>query len=223
MFKRSRYRRRSPGNQDNREETSGTGQLTLVPPFLGQTATVVAFLYFTGWMYHYYFYAFLGIAPNMVEATAQAYITFAFSVIYVEWKSFLALALGCGVAFAAGARCRPWLAQAIGLCVVVIAFLGSFLLCREDGRFRAFLVRQGMGVVPVRVALTREARKRAPRTLRRAIRDHQLWAVAQTEHVLYALFQPAPDGYPELPRGYVYAIPKESIALAEFTIRNSGP
>ena len=186
-------------------------------PVLRDVAIIVgAYLYFTGWLYAYYFFEGFGVALNIVDIPVYYFFIYSYNVLMSFWGVVVVVA--AGIAAIVTAQYGPrWAVAAM----LVLAFPSLFYVARNQA------------TVDARGARLKDARRivfqlKNEESFPAAFRNHndglELKLLVQTKERYLVFRQSTEDrrsGIPhdDLPIGYTYDVRKEDVSLATIRLR----
>jgi hypothetical protein len=169
------------------------------------------YLFFTGFLYAYYYFASFGISLRNVDSSFNSYLVYSLSVFFQHAFVTLLLLVFFGVLVVRFRR------TSILLCFLLLLFPVLFMLARATGEGRAIALRNGTIGHRVRVLL-KEPEKYSAGFVAIA-QSNELILVTETEKQFYVMLQKYPQQPVHiLPFASVYEISKDSIALAEIEV-----
>jgi hypothetical protein len=203
---------------------------------------VAVYLYFTGFLYTYYFYSGLGIPLNSVEIPFYYFFIYSYNVIAAELTTSLLLLFSALLTILViRTRKHP----DIGLFLVLSALFPILtVLSRDAATTQIGLLRTGRNLQTIQLIL-KDVSIRDDELLKNdgSIRDEEflkakanaeqerreflianandgLKLVVETTDRLYVLRQPFDERNPEIPVGSLYGISKSDVLVANVSLLN---
>ena len=194
-----------------------------------------AYLFFTGFLYAYYYFSGLGVQTRLVDTPLAFYPVFAFSVLMENWGLVVVWGGAVGLLALLATRGLSWATGAL-LLLILLAFPGCWWMARNRGYYQAALLRNGLDGRHITFDFKREEKEKptnlgdtargasnvhsgVSEELLKANAEGQLVLAVETKEVYYVLWQIYPDrGLPELPRARLFMVPREDVSIAAVTL-----
>lgn len=186
----------------------------LISAITKATLLPAVYLYFTGFLYSYFYHKKLGISLRSFGEPAHAYLVYSFTVFWAHpWLSVLLCIMAAILVKFVRRSGRTG-----SLALTLIAF---FPICYELALFTAnrdaLLLRAGRYGNRVRLSFRSTATATLPANFLAQNDRGDLVLLADTEKQIFLLYQPNAAA-PRLGRATVYSVPKENLSLTTTTI-----
>lgn len=185
----------------------------ILPALRDITLVATIYLFFTGFVFRYFYFHMLGVSPNEIDVSVNALLVLAFNVFENQW--WLPIALIAAFAVITVPRVRAVLDVAF-VPILAAAVIGSFFVlysgARATAKLAVSIVRQGVGLPPVFVKLRNDGRYDSDfRAATGATRCAKVAAylVEQNASTYFILVEhnPSDAGRPDR----LYAVPKSDV------------
>jgi len=186
-------------------------------------ALPLAYLFFAGFLYQYYYFSALGVPTKLADIPVSFFPVYAFSVFMDNWVGVLVWITLVLLAALLASRQVSWGPVAL-LALLLVAFPGCWWIARERGYREALRLRNGYEGRRVSFVLSDESpdgttnngRQDYPAEFRKANDEGKLILVTETTRAYYVVWQIYPNPpEAELPRATLFIVPRSDIKLVE--------
>lgn len=185
---------------------------------------IAIYLYFTGWVYIYYYLDNFGISLSSLDTPLYFFFVYSYTVIS-DGKMWLGAvtAVAVVVLFLLQRYKRELVKKFVLTLLLAGLFPLSFYLAKSSGRRQAVLMRMG-SAKPVRFVLKKDAQESYPEDFKLANEAESLKLIFQTEDRFYALQQDLGEAQVQsLPIGSTFVLFKGDVQTVRIDLIDMPP
>jgi hypothetical protein len=194
-----------PGSEPITRLLSAITKATLLPAI---------YLYFTGFIYAYFYFKNFGISLRFLNEPAYAFLVYSFTVFWAH--PLLAVLLCLGAVVLVNVVRRTGKTGSLVLTLIAL-FPVCYELALHTANHHALMLRAGRFGNRIKLSFTSTAAAALPRDFLAQNDKNELVLLADTDKQIFLLYQ-SNAAVPRLAQAAVYALPKKNLTLSTITI-----